>query len=222
MNITYTKTGAMHLEGGIPCQDVVYAGENTRYKIIVLADGVSACENSHIGAAVACQAAADYLLEFGASLSQCDDQKIACLVLEQVVFALEEKAAELGVRPESMSSTLSFCWISKSDRSCIVFHLGDGGVYLLEEQRAEPLTRSCGSRTVSTMTRGASRAVRMRRMDLPGQAQVLLCSDGVSRAMADPDLGSRLHSAMLCRDFGGMMRLLDQAHTPDDCCFIVI
>lgn len=222
MNITYTKTGAMHLEKNIPCQDAVYAAQNSRMKIIVLADGVSACENSHIGAAAACKAAADYVLEYACALSGCDGQKLAFLILEQVVFVLEEQAKELGVRPETLSSTLSFCCISKQTRNCILFHLGDGGVYLLEDGGAELLLPPSAGRTPSTLTRGAYRAARVRRVDLPGQAQVLLCSDGVTKAMNDPDCGEALRRAMASRDFEGMKRLLDQAHTPDDCCFITI
>jgi serine/threonine protein phosphatase PrpC len=222
MTNAYTKTGAMHTRQEIPCQDAVYAAENANMKIIVQADGVSACENSHIGAAEACKAAAEYVLRYGAVLSDCNDEKLACLILEEVVYALEEKAKALGVRAESLSSTLSFCCVHKRNRHCLVFRLGDGGVYLLEDGKADHFLSPDRGHTVSTMTRGAYRAARIRRADLPGQAQILLCSDGVTAAMDDAEQGSAIRACMASRDFEGLKRLLDRSSTPDDCCFIVL
>lgn len=224
MIFSYTKTGAGHLESGTPCQDAVYTAETAKLIFIALADGVSACENSHIGARTACRTAAQYVTGYASALAGCDDQKLAFLILEQVVFALEEQAAALGCAPESLSSTLSFCCVSKDSRFAVVFRLGDGGIYAITPEETEMLLRPAvcpGGAPASTMTRNAYKAAQIRRLDLPGDTRVLLCSDGVLKALADPALGPELKQCLSGQNFQGMKALLDQADTADDCSFIV-
>lgn len=224
MITAYTKTGSAHARDGIPCQDAVYFAENPKMLFIALADGVSECPNSHIGAQVACRAAGDYLLEYAQSLAAFSDQKLAYLILEQVVFALEEKAAELGCAPESLSSTLSFCCVNRKSRSMIAFHLGDGAVYTLEQENAAlliPPARDGLGGTVSTLTRNAYKAVQIRRASLPGQTRVLLCSDGVLKAASAPDCTDDLRQSLSLGDPEGLKAALDQAENFDDCSFII-
>lgn len=78
-----------------------------------------------------------------------------------------------------------------------------------------------GGAPAGTMTRNAYKAAQIRRLDLPGDTRVLLCSDGVLKALADPALGATLAQCLSDRNFQGMKSLLDQAVTADDCSFIV-
>lgn len=222
MITAYTKTGSAHARDGIPCQDAAYFAENQKMLFIALADGVSECANSHIGAEVACHAAGEYLLEYAQSLADFSDQKFAYLVLEQVVFVLEEKAAELGCAPESLSSTLHFCCVNRKSRSMIAFSLGDGAVYTLEQDSAAlliPPARDVPGGTASTMTRNAYKSAQIRRASLPARTRVLLCSDGVLKAISDAEdaQGQRLSPG----DPEGLKAGLDRTENFDDCSFIV-
>lgn len=224
MTHSYVKTGALHMQANTPCQDAVFFSETPKLLLIALADGVSECENSHIGAVLACKTAAEYVLEYASTLNEFDDQKVAYLILDQVVFALEEKAAELGCSPESLSSTLCFCCVNRQSRNMVAFSLGDGGVFTIQNGQAElllaPRQTALGG-TAGTMTRDAYRAVQIRRCALPAGTQVLLCSDGMLKVLDEPAHSDAVRGAMACGNFEGLKTLLERAHTNDDCSFIV-
>lgn len=222
MITAYTKTGSRHQEANIPCQDAVYHIQTENLTVLALADGVSACPLSHIGAEVACRAAAEYVAEFAGSLSQCSEQKLAYLILDQVRFCLEEKAREIGCKPQDLSSTLTLCCIPNATRNALLFQLGDGGVFALEGGEVTslfPLHRTPGG-PVSTMTSGAHRAARIRRIPLPGMAQVLLCSDGLLKAFASQREEKPISGALERGDLNRMTQLLDTGSFADDVSFI--
>lgn len=220
--ITYSKTGTYHLSAGTGCQDALLFRDTPEYRFLALADGASGCENSRLGAEVACRAAADYYLTYGSTLKSCADEKAAYLILDQIRFCLEEAAAEQDVAPDSLSSTLTFCCIHKKRREMTVFHLGDGAVYALNPGQAEALVHPAGSRGAPplTMTINAHKRAQIHRFPLSPESHVLICSDGLLKVL-DSDNAQGIRSCLSGRDYPALTRLLDESQPFDDCSFIV-
>lgn len=220
--ITYAKTGTHHLNAGTACQDAVYFRDTPEFRFFAVADGASACENSALGAAVACRAAADYFLAYGNTLAECSDEKMAYLILDQVRFALEETAREHDIAPETMSSTLTFCCLKRQNMELLVFHLGDGAVYLLDGSTAEQVVKPfrCRNAPPLTMTVNAYKTVQIRRLSPAPQTRIFLCTDGLLKLMDTPE-GKSVPELLACRDFEGLSELLDETRSFDDCSFLV-
>lgn len=224
MITTYTKTGEAHAVSGDACQDAVYHLQTGDLTILALADGVSACANSRIGAQTACRAGAEYVARFHDTFAGCDEKKLAYLIGDQVRYALEQQAAELGCAPESLASTLMLCCVHHSTRETLLYCLGDGGVFAVEDGGAVRLmgpVRMPGG-PANTMTRNGYRAARIRRIPLPGDTGVLLCSDGLLKALAGAERCPPAAEALERGDLQALGELLEHHSFSDDISFISI
>ncbi len=222
MIVTYTKPGLAHVSQGVPCQDEVFFLETKDLIILTLADGVSQCRNSRQGAQTACIAGAEYLGQFYSSLTQCPEEKLSFLLLDQVDFCLRELALRLDCAPESLSSTLMACCVRKDTRACLVFSLGDGAAYLLNDRGPELILAPRhlpGGGTATTMTRGAHRAAALWRGTLPPDGHIFLCSDGACQAL-NQDEGAV--NSLILGEFEDLRLRLEDLPIRDDASFIAV
>ena len=222
MIVTYTKTGTRHQSLGQNCQDAVFYQDTPELTFLALADGVSACENSRVGAELACRTAAEYVIDYASTFQNCGETKIAYLILDQVRYELENKAREMDWEPETLASTLSFCCVRKATREVLAFHLGDGGIYTMQEAGLSillsPEGRPMGP--ANTITRNNHRAAQVRSFSLPNSARFFLCSDGVLKLLRSHPEKDALTAALDTGDFELFGTLLDRMDSPDDCGFI--
>ena len=222
MIVTYTKTGTRHQSLGQNCQDAVFYRDTPDLTFLALADGVSACENSRIGAELACRTAAEYVIDYASTFHNCDETKIAYLILDQVRYELENKAREMDWEPETLASTLSFCCIRKSTREVLVFHLGDGGIYTMQERGLSMLLPPDGRPMgpANTITRNNHRAAQVRSFSLPNSARFFLCSDGVVKLLRSHPEKDTMVAALESGDYKTLGAILDRIDSSDDCGFI--
>ena len=103
----FSKTGNLHTGRQEENQDAILSGENGRFLALVLADGVSSCQEAGPGARVACRTAADLLLTQGTRFLMCRGRQAATMLLPQILAALTALAEEDGVPLEEYSSTIA-------------------------------------------------------------------------------------------------------------------
>lgn len=136
-NMQAYEIGKLHISRNMVCQDRTCFKEANGVKIISLADGAGSKFKSEIGAEIVCEKICellstkfiDYLLFFeDEKINQAKHKKnVAALskeIISYLVSCLKEKAAELNIPVEELSSTMLFFAIK--DNHYIMGHIGDG------------------------------------------------------------------------------------------------
>ncbi len=178
--IGISEPGLVHKCEGLCNEDCIMTGNTERYRVIVLADGVSTCSCSGIGARIACEKTMSYLLDDAEDIFGYDEKTIADYVLGLVNLAICEEARSNGNDIRDYSSTLSAVLYDCETRSAIVFHLGDGLILLTNSNFCKvigkPYDHSDG--TPVTTTEGAGKMSIIRKIDVSDGDYILIFSDG--------------------------------------------
>ena len=127
----------LHISRNMVCQDRTYYKEANGVKIAALADGAGSKSKSEIGAEIVCEKICelfsvkfiDYLLFFeDEKTNQAKHKKNMMSLSKEIIsflmIALKEKALEMNIAVEELSSTLLFFAIK--DNHYIMGHMGDG------------------------------------------------------------------------------------------------
>lgn len=129
MKITkFTKRGQHHQSAKEKNQDAIYSFQNNNISYVAVADGASSCENSKRGAEISCRCIKNLV-------SQCDiftfDQdKIAYLILEEIMFHINNEAKALNQSPKTFACTFAFACLNKQTNMLLTFNLGDGSIFV--------------------------------------------------------------------------------------------
>ncbi len=205
-------------------QDFTLTENNARIDIHVIADGVSSCKNSHIGAELACRAVCSILSEDCDYFFACKEKYAGVLLLNYVRRMLRERAEKDGEELTSYASTLSFVCRHKKSGDVMIFSLGDSKVFCLETDDLQPLTsaKTDGqNRCVTTLTQGAEECIQIRILKNKTRSDFLLMTDGAWQMMyVNCFLRSDLRVMLQNRDFGSFATALEQMQPADDCSFI--
>ena len=178
--IGISETGLFHKRDGLVNEDHIMTGSTDRYRVIVLADGVSTCRCSGIGARIACEKTKDYLLGNAKDVFSYEEVTIAEYVLGLVNRAICETAESDGNDICDYSSTLSAVLYDSETCKAIVFHLGDGLILLVNDNGCKvigmPYDHSVG--TPVTTTEGVCKMSIVRKIDTSDSSYILMFSDG--------------------------------------------
>lgn len=136
-NVQAYEIGKLHISRNMVCQDRTHFKEINGVKIVSLADGAGSKSKSEIGAEIVCEKICellstkfiDYLLCFeDEKTNQAKHKKnMAALskeIISYLLSSLKEKAVELNIPVEELSSTMLFFAIK--DNHYIMGHIGDG------------------------------------------------------------------------------------------------
>jgi len=136
-NVQAYEIGKLHISRNMVCQDRTYFKEINGVKIISLADGAGSKSKSEIGAEIVCEKICDllsakfidYLLCFeDEKTNQVKHKKNMATLSKEIISCLvsylKEKANELNIPVEELSSTMLFLAIK--DNHYIMGHIGDG------------------------------------------------------------------------------------------------
>lgn len=219
----YQITGGYHREKGEECQDAVLFRESGRYAVAVAADGVSACENGGIGAALACRAAADFARMEGAGLFEYEPEKLAYLLVEHVLYFLEQAGAGAGGRVSDYASTLAAAFLDTRTGKTVLFNLGDGAIFSLagSEYRLQAAPRQYRGNPCVTTTKNAYRAAQVKHMELMLGGSLLLCTDGFLHAAGSLPRDA-VSKAVRERSYEALNALLDGTGERDDCSYLAV
>lgn len=214
---SYTKTGSYHERLGGKNQDFTSSLEGEDYLAILLADGATACRCGLEGARLACKAAEQIVTQEGFRFFSYPPPKIAYLLTEHILHALEQ-----GKRPDSelceYGSTLALAFLEKKSGRTVAVNLGDGAVYAIQKEGATVLLRPKRIRRSPclTTTQGAAKAVEVAECRLGLGDSILIGSDGFLERLRFGQAAAKMNAF----DLAGLDQELDSAENADDCSYI--
>lgn len=223
MEATYQKTGEYHLKNGLDNQDAVYEAESKTAKIVVIADGVSACCNGKQGAEISCRAVGDIMLNETEYMFSASKEKIAGLLSSYVYKQLSIIAKKDNQPVSSYASTLSFVCCNKINGKVMTFVLGDSLIYRISDGNillACKPNLSDNSEIYTTTTRNVAEAIEINISASPESGQYLLATDGAwTTFYSDGVLSYELEQAVT---EGKIIDYLEKQQCTDDCSIVMI
>lgn len=177
----YLQTGQYHIERREPCEDYACVCETKRFAAVIAADGATGCLHGKKGAETACRAVAGVIEAEGENFFSFPEEKIKYLMLEQILYCLEEEYGISGQELQEYGSTLLFACMDKRTGRTFLWNLGDGGIYGLTKGSMVTLLPPKRYRDAPclTTTENARQAVESRVVNLTVGQSVLLCTDGM-------------------------------------------
>lgn len=213
----FSKTGTYHRKLKIENQDYLYSVDGKDFLAIMLADGATACEMGLEGAKLSCESMAKVIKQEGSVFFNYPKEKIAYLLMEQILYCLECNKTE-GRDIREYGSTLAMAFMEKKTGRTVLVNLGHGAIISVTESGFSYLLRPKLYRgnPCLTTTKGAEKAIDIAVCNLALGDGILMCSDGFLDQMKKEDIASLLNSY----DIDGLNRKLSLIENEDDCSYI--
>ena len=185
-SVYYEAQGRSHVAADIPCQDKTLSISKNGVDVIALADGAGSAKWSHFGAETVIQAAADYMCEHFASLSDNPDgRKVKLELLEQLTGRLGEKRDQLQCEMRDLASTLLI--VAVRDSTFIMVHIGDGVIGYIKDDElkvaSSPENGEFANTTTFVTSSDAAASMRLFKGNVERIAGFVLMSDGTAESL---------------------------------------
>lgn len=213
----FSKTGTYHRDTNRENQDYVYSIEGKDFLAIMLADGATACEKGLEGARVSCETMAIVIKQEGSVFFNYPKEKIAYLLMEQILYCLEcNKSNICDIR--EYGSTFALVFMEKKNGRTVLVNLGDGAIILVKEKGFSYLLRPKRYRgnPCLTTTKGVEKAIDIEVCNLALGDSILICSNGFLDQITKEDIAYFLNSY----DIEGLNHKLSLTENEDDCSYI--
>lgn len=218
-----SNTGAHHFSANVENQDVVHSGNNDRYAVISLADGVSACKEARKGAKIASEAITNLLLKKGGRFLGFNDEQIAEFVVSHVLYELKCQAKADSRKVEEYSSTIASVLFDKRSRRLLYYSLGDSIILATFNGKCRMLAMPSDSSDgcYVTTTKNASIITKAKVMDAGEIESIIICSDGAWKQMYNKNrLKPEVAELLANNEFEGLKEYLLMQDCFDDYSFI--
>jgi len=116
--------GKSHLKSGKPCQDSFYSVKKKNLMVVSLADGAGSSAQSEIGSDVCTKCIANLLLLNFNKIYKKEKVDIANELVKSLKEELNNKASELNISIQDLSTTLLF--VAINNNKFVAGHIGDG------------------------------------------------------------------------------------------------
>ena len=219
--------GSNHARTSIPNQDYVSGGIDStgRYKVIVLADGVSSCRYSGEGARIACIKTKQFLLDNAQKIFGYKNEVISEYVVGIVCLELSSYAERNGGIIADYSSTLSAVLYDSIERKAVIFHLGDGLILLVNncDCRVVGVPSNNYQGTPVTTTEDVFKLPLVSRIDVQDNKYILICSDGAWEHMySEGLLKSEISNYITSGNFAKLDNYIINKKPEDDYSYVVM
>lgn len=218
-----SEAGSHHGYDNSNNQDAVIFKKNKEYCVMVLADGVSACNKSAEGARIVCNAVSEYLLAHGKRLIQMNRKYVAEYLLTYVMFKLNEIASETQIDVNEYSSTLAFVFADRRNGKMLYFSIGDSLIIAVRNSGCSIVAMPGDSRNgcCVTTTYNASVMAEVGVVDTDNINSVFICSDGAWHLMYKRNrMYESFKSLLINQEYVKLKDVLSSAERYDDCSFI--
>ncbi len=177
-----TKTGKIHRQDNLECQDQVCHREEGQSQVIVLADGTGFSNQNVCCVRDVVQHTADTMLRFSNTKTEnLNKETIIKELMEGIVRIISGYMDQWNLPAEELASTLLAFAINHETGKYLFIHLGDGMIIGKSEKRERifsyPTNRNANE-TFLTTSENLLERMKVRQGDLGDINQVLLCSDG--------------------------------------------
>lgn len=219
----FTKTGTFHLDKNMENQDVFLYSSNDYYEIVSLADGVSSCANSKIGARIACETVNEMFLECGSLFFNSSCKKVTYLIMSEISKKLSDIAKSMDEPIDSFASTLCFACLEKETNKLLTFQLGDSNLYLLTDNGCQNMAPQKKFSPAFTVYDDADEKAVVAMYNANKLNGVLLCSDGAWKEFYDNTIfDNTLFESLKKSDFSTLKPFLEKRKCTDDCSYILM
>lgn len=186
--------GTLHELSGMPRQDSYYLGARASRAVFAVCDGVGSQPMSHHGAMVAAHAAVGAALQSPAlariltpatSLDITATKEIIDEVLHPTGAAIAAAAAQLGMDPDDLSTTLALAAIDTATATVLAIRVGDSNIRTLSQEGHWASVFDADDTMPSTLTQALPRHLQpqLALFPAPVDGPLLLVSDGVDKPL---------------------------------------
>ena len=206
-------------------QDAIIFKMNTDYCAMVLADGVSTCEEGGTGAKTTCAATAEFLLDHAERIFNMNKQKTADSLVEHIMQHLKENAENENKDVEEYSSTLACVLFDRKENKMLYLSIGDSLIIATQNDKCYVVAMPSDSRNgcCVTTTLNASRMAKVGIVDTENLGSIMICSDGAWHLMYRRNtMEQPIKELILNNDYTGLKEILLEKERFDDCSFITI
>lgn len=174
------KTGQLHKDLGLPCQDAVVYFKQDGIGAIVLCDGAGSVENSEEVSNALAQYLPEYLTSHFCELDNISDEDAKLKLMEEVDRILRREC------PGKKADCTLLAVVESEQGKIIVFHIGDG--LILEVGSESKLISLPENGMFSNITYflgdfNAMDHLRIYRIEKSNNDSIILCSDGISDSL---------------------------------------
>ncbi len=218
-----SKRGEYHEKKEEKLQDYFCSKSNSRFVVLVLADGVSTCKFSDEGAKVSSEALKEILFEKAEYFLEFNEEKTADYLMSHVLYELKAYIEGKEGKLEDYSSTLSAILYDLEEERYLTFNLGDGVILGSGYGRIDILSNPCDSTfgCPVTTSRDVLKHVVIKKVESANYESVMLCSDGCWKELFNRNkIREEVSSLLNESDFDGLSKHLKTLKTEDDCSFI--
>ena len=192
---------------------------------MVLADGVSTCEQAKEGAALACESVIEFLLQHSNRLFFMENQAIANSLISQVTYRLGTAAQQQNHGIEEYSSTLACVLFDRRSNKMLYFSVGDSLITAVKDSMCYIVAMPADSRNgcCVTTTLNAAADAKVGIIDVKGVSSVMICSDGAWRLMyRRTRMNPELEKLIVSQEYDKLREQLLEKDRFDDCSFILM
>lgn len=221
----FTAAGERHCFKESNNQDAVMYRENERYCVIALTDGVSSCKYAREGAALACESAAEHLIENAERFFAMGARQTTEALISRILRRLQSAADAISAPVEEFSSTLACVLADKESGKLLYLNIGDSLIMAVRGEECYVVAMPADSRNgcYVTTTWNAAQSARCGMIDTQQISSVMICSDGAWKLMYKRSrLQSSVREMILDQQFDRLKEALRQFQRPDDCSFITM
>lgn len=175
-----SETGMYHKANNEENQDALYSGENRRFTVITLADGVSECKEAKTGAEIAVKSLTELFLKKGEYFINFDKKQIAEFAVSHINYELRKKAESEKRNIEDYSSTVASVLLDRKSERLLYFSIGDSVIIASESGKCKIISNPSDSSQgcCVTTTKGAETMAKTNIINVSGLDSVIICSDG--------------------------------------------
>lgn len=206
-------------------QDSVMYNEDKRFCAMVLADGVSSCDESAKGAEIVCSAVTEYLFRNGERLFCMRKHEIADCIISHILYELNIAATRELNEIEEYSSTVAFVLCDRHTGKMLYFSIGDSLIIATKRNNCSIVAMPGDSRNgcYVTTTENVSSLAKVGIIETDDMNSIVICSDGAWHLMYNRNrLAQDIKSLLIAQNYAGLKNVLTERERFDDCSFIFI
>ncbi len=224
----FQKTGIMHAQETVRCEDVVYQRNTENFQFCGLADGQSGKQFCVEGGGASLEAVADFLEAWGMDevLEYPFRDELPCLFVQAIRKRLSRLSSQLGCGVSQCASTLVAIAVEATTGRYLILHLGDGAVIGIGQDDSaamlsEPENGLTAQQTWLTTSPNAVGHFRVEYGTLNQIRRILLLSDGV-RCFCQGKNMTRRAKARFLKAPDDIGSCLDEHEAYDDATCIIL
>ena len=222
---TLSEMGTYHRHENGENQDKICYAQNRNLYVISLADGVSSCRQGKYGAEIASSSLTNLFVKKGGYLLEYENEQIAELALSYILFDLKRCAGNNNQNLEEYSSTIASVLVDKRKKRILCFNLGDGIILGITQNKCRILSMPSDSSSgcCVTTTKGATKMVSAKKIDIKDLESVMICSDGAWTQMFDRNkLKPEIFNMLVNNEYDELKEFLKNQNCFDDYSFIAL